>query len=278
MTSFEISCNLCSNESFQVIEDEENPFQVLKCRQCSLVFVHPQPNVRELESHYDDHYYRKWMGEQKQKRCKMWKRRLDRLEKFCSKGNLLDVGCGEGSFLKLAKQKGWTVKGTEFSPFAAQYAADLLNTNIFCGDLTDAGYPENCFDVVTLWHVLEHVPDPERYLKTIHEILQPGGLLVLAVPNVNNLMMKLAYRIVKRQRLKLFHSGEKELHLFHFSPKTIRSYLKKTGFDCLKLSPDFGIIDRSKKLVNLLALVPYYLTGVKIFNALEIYALSQKDI
>lgn len=278
MTSFEISCNLCSNESFQVIEDEENPFQVLKCRQCSLVFVHPQPNVRELESHYDDHYYRKWMGEQKQKRCNMWKRRLDRLEKFCLKGDLLDVGCGEGSFLKLAKQRGWNIKGTELSSFAARYVTDFLNTNIFCGDLPDAGYPENCFNAVTLWHVLEHVPDPMRYLKVIHEILRPGGLLVLAVPNVNNLMMRIAYRIVKRRKLKLFHRGEKELHLYHFSTKTIRSYLKKTGFACLKLSPDFGIIDRSKKFVNLLALVPYYIAGVKIFNALEIYALSQKDI
>ncbi|MDF1593537.1 MAG: class I SAM-dependent methyltransferase [Desulfobacterales bacterium] len=98
-------------------------------------------------------------------------------------GHLLDVRCGEGSFLAVVQKEGWRVSGTEFSMFAAKQAADLLNIDIFCGKLSNAGFHENSFDVVTMWHVLEHVDDPKKYLEEIHRILKPNGLFVFAVPD-----------------------------------------------------------------------------------------------
>jgi 2-polyprenyl-3-methyl-5-hydroxy-6-metoxy-1,4-benzoquinol methylase len=256
----DIFCNLCGKRDFKVVEDDESPFQVLKCRRCGLVFVDPLPEPAVLAAHYDDNYYAEWMNSQKELRLRMWRKRLGNLEKYRQIGRILDVGCADGIFLKLAKKNGW----------------EILGIDIFCGDLFDAGYPDHSFDVVTLWHVLEHVIDPKRYFYEIHRILKPSGLLVVAVPNVNDWVMRVAYRIFKLRPLKLFSKNDREIHLYHFSPRTITAYLDKAGFRRLKLSPDYGIIQYSKKIVNFIAVAISNLTGLKLFNAFEVYALKEE--
>jgi 2-polyprenyl-3-methyl-5-hydroxy-6-metoxy-1,4-benzoquinol methylase len=277
MISETVSCNLCGHKYYKVMENDETPFRVVKCKKCSLVFVHPYPNYEKLKRHYADNYYEEWLAAQRKKRIKMWNRRLKRLENCRERGSILDVGCGEGTFLQVAKKNDWTINGTELSAYGAKYATNLLGVEIFCGELYDAKFPENSFDVITMWHVLEHVTDPKGYLTEIKRILKPDGLLIIAVPNVNDLLMRIAYRIVKRRRIKLFLRGEKEVHLYHFSPKTIKAYLDTTGFECMRLRPDFGIVENSKKLINLISTLPYFLAGIKIFNAIEVYAIFTKD-
>jgi 2-polyprenyl-3-methyl-5-hydroxy-6-metoxy-1,4-benzoquinol methylase len=277
MLSGEATCNLCGQKSFKVIEEDEPPFRVVQCKNCTLVFVHPLPSMTVLEEHYDDTYYRDWLAAQRESRIKMWNNRLNRLNRFRSGGHLLDVGCAEGAFLQLAKDSGWQTSGTEVSTYAAKYAADVSGADIFCGELPDAGYPDNSFDVVTMWHVLEHTRDPMGYLREIYHILKADGLLVIAIPNRNDLIMRIAYRILRRRKMKLFSRGERELHLYFFSPKTIMAYLDETRFDCLRLSPDFGIVESSKRFINAVSLIPYYLTRLKIFNAIEIYAAPKHE-
>jgi len=120
--------------------------------------------------------------------------------------------------------------------------------------------------------VLEHVTDPTSYLQEAHRILKPSGLLVIAVPNVNNLVMKTVYRFVKGRPLKLFSRNDREIHLFHFSDDTLQCYLKKTGFQCRRIGPDHGIAEPYKKMVDAVAVAIYNLTGMKIFNSLEVHA------
>ncbi len=272
----DITCNLCGKSRFKVLEDDQTPFKVLKCQNCSLVFVYPQSETVDLKDHYDEGYYSEWIYAQEKKRLKMWNKRLNLLDKHKDGGMLLDVGCGEGTFLKQARARGWRVSGTELSCYAAKYASNVLEAAVFCGELEDAKYSDHVFDVVTMWHVLEHVSDPTDYLLEVHRILKSDGLMVIAVPNVNDLFMQIAYRIIKRRKLKLFSKDDKELHLYHFSTKTIKQYLDKAGFECLKISPDFGIIQRSKRLINMISVIFYYLTGFKGFNAIQIFATPKK--
>lgn len=271
-----VECNLCGCHDVSIVEDDNIVMQVLKCRRCSLVFLHPHPDIEAAAQHYDADYYSEWIDIQKKKRITMWKERLQRVKRFRQGGELLDIGCGEGTFLKLARDSGWNIEGTELSVYGSQYASRILQTHIFCGELPEAGYKDNSFDVVTMWHVLEHVRDPLGYLFEIYRILKPQGLLVVAVPNVNNVFMQIAYRIIKGRKLKLYSSGEKELHLYHFSPQSLQSYLDKTGFECLSLSPDYGIIELPKKIVNMISVVPYYCFGIHGYNAIEIFAVSRK--
>jgi len=268
----EARCNFCAGDNFKIIEDGEKPYFVLKCLRCGLVFVNPVPDLSYLATHYDESYYADWMAAQRAKRLKMWDRRLRSIEKASKKGRMLDVGCAMGTFLQLAQDSGWEIRGTEYSSYAAKYARDNLKADIFCGHLVDAHYEDSFFDVVTFWHVLEHLDDPMRYLKEANRILKRSGLLVIAVPNVNDHIMQTAYRLVKGRQLKLFSKEDREIHLYHFSDETLKNYLVKTGFECLKISPDYGITEYSKKMVNYIAAALYYTTGLRIFNALEVYA------
>lgn len=273
---YNTSCILCGSRKFHTVEEDSPPFRVLKCNRCSLVFVHPQPSHTELASHYDDYrYYASWYGEQRQAREKMWQNRLLRIEARVDKGRLLDIGCGEGAFLETAQRCGWEVFGTELSEFAALYAAERLGRPVCAGEISAAQFPKAHFDVVTLWHVLEHMQNPILNLREVHRILKPGGLLVVAVPNVDNRIMQLTYRIVKRRRYRLFIPREKELHLFHFSSKTLVKTLSKAGFRCVNLGPDFGIVESAKRLVNLAAVIPYYLSGLHLYNAFETYSIPE---
>lgn len=268
-------CNLCEKQRFKIREEAEPPFKVLQCLSCGLVFVHPFPETAGLAAHYDESYYKDWIGAQKEKRTKMWEKRLNGLEKSCPKGRLLDVGCGNGAFLELAQKRGWDVSGTEYSSYAAEYAGKALGIRVFNGELFAAAYPDASFDAVTMWHVLEHVTDPQRYLKEVCRILKPSGLLVLAVPNVNDLLMKAAYGLFKFKRYRLFSKSDRELHLYHFSSKTIKASLEAAGLRCLRLGPDNGIVEPAKKIINMAASAPYYLFGISIFNAIEVYAVKK---
>lgn len=266
-------CNLCGGTHFTTLEEDEPPFRVLKCRTCSLVFVHPVPGDQVLSDHYDEGYYDDWIHGQKKRRLTMWAKRLERLNAYGAKGRLLDVGCGDGAFLSLAQEQGWEVMGTEISPYAARYTGARLGVEIFCGELTAAGFPDQRFDAVTLWHVWEHVKDPMAYLLDVRRILKPSGLMILAVPNVNDRFMQVAYRIVKGRPLKLFSKTDREVHLYHFSDSTIRAYLRKAGFRCQSIGPDFGTVDWRKKIINMVALIPFYVTGTSLFNAFEVHAV-----
>jgi ubiquinone/menaquinone biosynthesis C-methylase UbiE len=272
MKQFDVRCNLCGQNEFRILEEAEKPFRVLKCRNCGLVFVHPLPNPVGLARHYDEKYYRAWITEQKDQRRRMWEKRLRNLEKVVQPGYLLDIGCGDGSFLSLAKQHGWVIEGTEYSGHAAKFATERIGTHVFQGELTAAGYSGESFDVVTMWHVLEHVADPATYLRAIHRIMKSSGLLVMAVPNVNDLVMQAAFRLWKGKKMKLFSTEDRGIHLYHFSPVTISQYLSKTGFRCLRLVPDYGIVEDSKKFVNWIAVLLYSLTGRKVYNAIEAWA------
>ncbi len=271
-------CSLCGCREFKIIEDDEAPYKVLRCKKCSLIFVHPQPTSQELATHYNDNYYHDWISSQKQKRIRMWTARLSKVEKYRQAGRLLDVGCGDGVFLDLAKKNRWQVEGTELSSYAARRASRILGADIFCGELFDAGYPEKYYDVVTLWHVLEHVQNPLRYLAEVRRIIKSDGLLVIAVPNVNDLVMQAVFRLIKRRKMKLYSRKDREVHLYHFSYESLMRSIRKTGFNCLKYGPDFGNVETSKKTINLLAAAFFYISGMKIFNAIEVYAVPDISV
>ena len=267
-----VTCNLCGHEDFRVLEADAPPYRVLRCQRCRLVFVDPAPPAKALQGHYDGEYYREWIGARRAARMAMWEARLDRLEKWVSRGRLLDVGCGEGTFLELAQKRGWEVYGTELSSFAADHASRVLGRGIFCGEHAQAGFRDGEFDAVTLWHVLEHVADPGRYLSEVRRILKPEGNLIVAVPNVNDLVMQAAYRVVRGKPLKKFSPDDREIHLYHFSAGTLVKALEKAGFQCRSLGPDCGIVEPAKKWLNVVALIPYHLFGLKIFHAIEAVA------
>ncbi len=248
-------CPLCCGESLRVLEEDASPYRVLRCRGCGLVYVDPPPRGEALRRRYGSEYYAAWVTRQKTGRKRLWAERLRIVESLVPSGRLLDVGCGEGSFLVQAQRHGWEVAGTEISAWAAEHAERRLRRPVFCGELQHAGYPPRHFDVVTLWHVLEHVAAPLPLLEEIRRILKPSGRLVVAVPNVNDRVMQVAYRLVKRRRPRLFSLQDREWHLFHFSVSSLTRLLVLSGFAVVGFGPDRGVVERSKRLINETAVI-----------------------
>jgi 2-polyprenyl-3-methyl-5-hydroxy-6-metoxy-1,4-benzoquinol methylase len=137
------------------------------------------------------------------------------------KGRLLDVGCGTGVFLLAAQQSGWDTLGLEGNPQAAAEARTRAR-NVKQGDLADEQWASASFDVVTLWQVLEHLPEPLPILRKLREALKPGGFLFVAVPNAASLQAKLLGR--------RWFNFQNPTHLIHFTFGTLSHLLSKAGF------------------------------------------------
>lgn len=265
------NCVLCNGTTPEVIEECRKEFNVLKCRGCGLVYVSPLPEKVLIESAHSDSYYAPWLEDQRAKRVKMWEKRLRTLNSLSvDKGRLLDIGCAEGLFPEVAGKDGWDVTGTEISHFAAQYGKEKLGLNIIQGELIDMKFHDNTFDAITMWHVLEHTRDPIAVLREIRRILKDNGVFILAIPNLNNFIFQLAYRLIRGRRMHLFDPDDRELHLYHFTTETIRLALKKTGFSVQKILPDMGIVQLHIKVLNQFAAAGSFLTGKIITDAIEV--------
>ena len=147
-------------------------------------------------------------------------------------GRLLDFGCGLGFFLKsMAQYENWESKGCEISPVAVRYARETLALkNINCGRLEDSDFPTGSFDLITMWDVLEHMPQPEYVLRRCHALLKNGGRLFIRTPNVSIQLFKARLR-------RLFRGAENNTsylqvkdHAHHYSKSSIQELLKRYGF------------------------------------------------
>lgn len=195
-------CHLCNSENHHLLlqqsdlflEDPSRRFSVRQCEACNLIFLSPRPDSNELMDFYPDSYiaYSKPLDEASKldkinRAYGLWKR-LKFVNRFVKKGRLLDVGCATGAFLEVVSESNqdWTLHGAEPSEYAAQVARQATNAEIYTGMLEDAHYPDNYFDAITLWDVLEHVFEPLETLQEIRRILKPEGVLVFSIPNIDS--------------------------------------------------------------------------------------------
>jgi 2-polyprenyl-3-methyl-5-hydroxy-6-metoxy-1,4-benzoquinol methylase len=153
-------------------------------------------------------------------------------------GSLLDVGCATGSFLSLAQAKGWECRGVEVSAFAAALARERTGCEIFCGRLEDAPFGGSAFDVITMWDLLEHLPDPLQGLEKARALLKPSGLLLVNTPNENSLLRRVA-RVLYRGSggwitapvNRLYH----RYHLYYFATEALKTLLRQAGFELVEI-------------------------------------------
>ena len=227
------ACPGCgSNDRLTIVERE-----ITQCDACQLYFRNPRPTQEEIARSYDTGgTFEAWQDEEPA-RARMWERRLKILQRYVSGGQLLDVGTGDGRFLATAKKAGYTVSGTEVSKAGASYAQQR-GFNVHLGQITDLTLPPASFDAATIWHVLEHVPNPQAVLQKVHALLRPGGILAAAVPNEENFFLRHRFGQAKSSPFDPLTFGG-EIHLTYFRPSTLRTTLRAAAFDVL----EFGVDD-----------------------------------
>jgi SAM-dependent methyltransferase len=235
------ACDLCNSVSLSTVSDEAN---VVECLECGYRFVNPRPSQSEIASSYSDpDFYAGWLASEAG-RTRMWTKRLDLVKDAGRGAHVLDIGAGIGTFLKMGRDRfGWNVVGTEVSTTAVRLARERYGLNLLLGNIEDLSIQPNLFDLVNLWHVLEHVPSPSRTLERCHGLLRPGGLLAIAVPNDSE-----ARRWLRGAKATLLKQGSppryraltphSEVHLSYFSIPVLVRALRTRGFRIERVTVD----------------------------------------
>lgn len=234
-------CTVCNSPQLSTLDRECN---IAQCRSCGYIFDNPRPTIQELIGFYSQPgKYDSWL-EELGPRQRLWRRRLGKIESTKKPGTLLDVGAGIGQFLALSRDSYREVYGTEVSSTAVEIAKQRYGLDLFHGTLDHLLAYGKSFDNITVFHVLEHVPDPKSMLETCHTLLKPGGILVIAVPNEVASLRGLKRRLLNKLRKpktggilglpRLTLDGSiGEIHLSHFSPGVLARLLESTGFSVI---------------------------------------------
>ena len=161
-------------------------------------------------------------------------------------GSILDVGCGRGLMLSELARRGWKAVGVEMSEAASRHAREVLGLDVRVGELVSLHLPAASFDVVSFFHVLEHLADPDAALAEARRLLRPDGRLLVEVPNFGSFQSRLAGG-------RGFHVDAPR-HLFHFTREALRASLERAGFEPGRVrthSFEFGYYGMLQSLLNL---------------------------
>lgn len=192
-------------------------FEVRRCRQCNLVHVSPRPDDEHLPAYYPDGYFGKRHPVFKDFFMDL---RVRTLPPPKAGGRVLDIGCGRGDFLMACRRKGWQVTGVEQAGTPIMELRQSLDLEVVATTELDR-LADASFDVVTMWHVFEHMADPRETLRQVVRLLRPGGTLIIEVPNFGSWQARLGPRY-------WFHLDVPR-HLLHFERPTLHAMLVAEG-------------------------------------------------
>jgi 2-polyprenyl-3-methyl-5-hydroxy-6-metoxy-1,4-benzoquinol methylase len=266
------ACRLCGHSRSTRL-CRKNGFDLARCESCELIFVANPPHTEQLSHFYSfDHGYQAhFAGAQSDARAEGAARRhLGDLRRYKRAGRLLDVGCSAGIFLKAARAAGWEVCGVELSEDTASIARQRFGLDVRGGALTESTFAPASFDAVTLWDVVEHLPDPVPVLRIARTILKDDGVLLIETPNVEGLFPRLSYRAASDGRY--WRHPEPPAHLFQFSKKTMGRALQASGLRAIEIADrriplfySFGrpaaLVRSPKSLAYALAFAPFAALG-----------------
>jgi len=206
-------------------------YDVVRCRACRLVFACPRPLPEELSEFYSARYFRKTaadclgyedyrgLGEMNARR--MWTVLREKYLQGMPTGRILDVGCATGGFLSEASRDGWRCTGVEMSADASNIARHEFGLEVLQGDLSTEALDLRRFDLVTMFHVVEHMIHPLKALERAAEVLVPGGILFVELPNWDSMG-----RVLKGSAWSQLTPPE---HINFFTPSSLRFAVEKTG-------------------------------------------------
>lgn len=217
-----MSCPVCDASGPKPIMERFGR-KVLQCEECGIGFMDAFPrNLGDVYSHegYNATQEANYLHNVDYRKRRFGLERLGIIRRHITKPienvRLLDLGCGTGWFLEVAKNEGFNVNGIELGKEIAKHTSKRLGIKIFTDSIQDLPRTEK-FDVITLFDVLEHVPDPRAVLTAVREHLNPAGIALIFIPNLDSVGLK-----ILRERSSLVMPAE---HLFYFTPKSLRSLI-----------------------------------------------------
>ena len=228
--------NLSNTKHFLNVKDysvSQETFELLYKEDLDMLITNPQPSLEKLPSYYESVNYISHTDGNKSLFEKMYqivksialKNKLKLINSQSEKGRILDIGAGVGDFLSVAKNDGWETFGTEPSEKAKAIA--IKKGVSFVDNLSQL--ENNSFDIITMWHVLEHVPELENQISELKRLLKPNGTILIAVPNFNS--------FDANYYGTFWAAFDIPIHLWHFSKTAIQKLFAVQNLDLVKVLP-----------------------------------------
>ena len=228
--------NIENTKHFLSVKDfsvSQETFELLYSEELDMLITHPQPSLEKLPSYYESVDYISHTDGNRSIFEKMYqfvkgialKNKLKLINSQSQKGRILDIGAGVGDFLSVAKKEGWETIGVEPS----EKAKTIAKTKgvKFVENLSEL--ESNSFDVITMWHVLEHVPDLEKQIQELKRLVKPTGTVIIAVPNFKSFDAK--------HYDKYWAAYDVPIHLWHFSKTAIQKLFARENLELIKVIP-----------------------------------------
>lgn len=258
---FFMPCLLCrglTKTYFNYGRYRQLPYRLVRCLSCGLVQTEPRPTENFLYDWYQQYdvlgehepYYRAvqdknpWdtlEGMEIARHFVLVKRTLENGKK---ETRVLEVGSGHGLFLDLVKRAGWQGMGIELSTHATEISQKLFDIDVKNGTIETVALPENSLDAVTLWDILEHVPDPILMMTKSFALLKPGGYVFIDTPNVSSFLDWLVIQFACLGILGPALTFYGVHHLTLWNHATIRRLLTEIGFASIKIAPATTLASR----------------------------------
>jgi SAM-dependent methyltransferase len=241
------SCRLCRATDYEYLFQTRPvynnvslmEYDVVRCRRCTLIYVIPDPPIEDIEKLYQgadyleelfqDQRWQNWIIRTR------WTPILEQIEKFCGVGKMLDVGCSDGLFLKVAKDRGWKAHGIDINKASSEAAWEKYKVPVKVASVDNMDWPDGFFDVVRMSNILEHLVDPMSALMKVQRTIRPGGLISVDVPNfdlnVYELVSKIPSRKLFNRLVRFFGWVDPPHHLQSWSSITLRKALALTEFE-----------------------------------------------
>lgn len=211
-------------------------FDIVECAKCSFAFTSPRPADNDLGWYYESEEYISHSNTSKGLVSRLYQmvrkhtlgKKLDLINSEGKKGSLLDIGCGTGEFLNTVQTDGWKTVGIE--PSASARKQGIENYKLDVRDENElANLQPKSFDVITMWHVMEHVPHLRERVQKLHELLKDDGVLFVAVPNRNSHDAAF-YK-------ENWAAYDVPRHLWHFRAQDMRALMAGSGFEVKRILP-----------------------------------------
>ena len=291
-----MNCPICNKQEYYEW-GKSGTFSILRCKTCGLGITSPVPSPEDLCKLNQDVYTLERRIQTYLSRedyfVKRYGKYIDKIKLYKGGGKLLDIGCNIGLFLKEAQSKGFCTTGIEVNKDCAAYGQEVFKLKIIPDSLENIGFEKDKFDVVTLFDVLEHIPDLKIFINEVRRILRVNGLLVLQLPNIESSMAK-----ITKSKWPWLSAPD---HLYHFTPKTIIQFLEANGFSIKEIrtwepAEDFwnnlimgyqtdGWINRvCVKILRLSKLPVYFISFIQFLwcnklkgGLIELYAIKSEE-
>ena len=236
--------------------------RVVTCQSCGMVYLSPRLDAALIQGGYEAVEDPTFVAQNPQ-RIQTFSKSIASITGrlgYDPKGKkLLDIGCAGGAFPVAARNAGFDAQGIEPSRWLSEYGRKTYNIEIRQGILERGAFPENSFDVISLWDVIEHVPAPHEILTTIHGMLRPQGYLWVNYPDIGSVVAK-----VLGWKWPFWLS----VHLHYYVRATMRRQLERAGFEVLYLEPHWQQLQFGYVLQRAAALVPPVKVLEKLVNAI----------